>query len=594
MEADEAALVRIQRYLILISKEKIHNHSNDNASTQTLLRIHPDLVKKIKELVQNGFNSVRELRPHLHQHVADMFKTIRTKPDVLNSAFYPSDAVIYAHMHHAMFLQKKEVIDQDVLVESIEDWGKNQYGTFYFRPYQPEGERAKETLLFCHQADYQKELLAKYGDGTCSLDAIYKITKSALPLYFVEVKTNMGYQVIATIVVQHETSQSIAEGLKILLSWNQSWNPASWMTDSNEDEINSVRIVFPNAKTHRCCGVEAKNREIKHTGLKYAAEKSLAGMLKEVVTKYLPSQNITYRKRNAKLSSECREYNSEIPCYLHNRPHKFIRHVLTRLQAAQTDFRRESVYTLCPERGVFQVYSQTSEGGQTYTVNFETPSCSCQDFDKWKYPCKHFAAVFLYTSWSFDKLPKEYRDNPMINIETPVENQLPVLTETEISSELAESNSVRDDIVAIDNSDGRSHALDKNKIDSKKNDKLNGKTLTLTPNQIKKRQASLRKSLRAMIDMSYECESSAALEELGVYLKKSAGILKKSATNKCRTNSSDDDSSYSPDDDTGLTPKSKSSTKKNKKMPTNTKLKEDLVTIAAEPKTRASKRLINL
>ena len=48
------------------------------------------------------------------------------------------------------------------------------------------------------------------------MDVTYKMCKLSLPLFFLVVRTNVGYSVIAEFVVQHEDSQCIAEALGLL------------------------------------------------------------------------------------------------------------------------------------------------------------------------------------------------------------------------------------------------------------------------------------------------------------------------------------------------------------------------------------------
>ena len=57
-----------------------------------------------------------------------------------------------------------------------------------------------ESLLFVYQAKWQQRLLLKYGNELSLIDATYKTTRYALPLFFLVVKTNVDYQVFATFV----------------------------------------------------------------------------------------------------------------------------------------------------------------------------------------------------------------------------------------------------------------------------------------------------------------------------------------------------------------------------------------------------------
>ena len=166
-------------------------------------------------------------------------------------------------------------MDQDNIERRIEKW-RNEKGSssdrFYFRPY-VEGsgaykdmelpdeensddddalyevittaEKQEERLLFVHQTAWQSRLLCRYGQELAFLDATYKTTKYSLPLFFVAVKTNVDYIIVASFIVQDETTASMTEVLSILRQWNPQWNPRHMMTDRCEEEINSIEFVFP-------------------------------------------------------------------------------------------------------------------------------------------------------------------------------------------------------------------------------------------------------------------------------------------------------------------------------------------------------------
>ena len=48
------------------------------------------------------------------------------------------------------------------------------------------------------------------------MDATYKTCKLALPLFFLVVRMNVGYSVVAEFIIQHEDMTSITEALTIL------------------------------------------------------------------------------------------------------------------------------------------------------------------------------------------------------------------------------------------------------------------------------------------------------------------------------------------------------------------------------------------
>lgn len=88
-------------------------------------------------------------------------------------------------------------------------------------------------------------MLAWYGNKIALLDATYRTTKYALPLYFLYVPTNVNYITVATFVLETEDRNSIKEALNILKHWNPEWKPKYFMTDYCDEEITALEDVFP-------------------------------------------------------------------------------------------------------------------------------------------------------------------------------------------------------------------------------------------------------------------------------------------------------------------------------------------------------------
>jgi len=80
----------------------------------------------------------------------------------------------------------------------------------------------------------------------------YKATKYEIPLFFLSVKTNVGYIVVAEFIVSLESAQEIAEALSVLKDWNPKWNPAYFMTDYSEAESIAIEQIFPRAVSYIC------------------------------------------------------------------------------------------------------------------------------------------------------------------------------------------------------------------------------------------------------------------------------------------------------------------------------------------------------
>ncbi|KAL3197487.1 hypothetical protein MRX96_044889 [Rhipicephalus microplus] len=134
-------------------------------------------------------------------------------------------------------------------------------------------------------------------------------------------------------------------------------------------------------------GIEAKYVK------SFSGKRSLTSLIMTVVHGYLPDKEAKFHEAARRQSSAYRQYSENVHAYLHNRPHGFIEHMLRRLVNAEkytpTDMEE------LPIDGVFTVNSERSDD-DLYTVDFTKPSCTCPDFRKQKYPCKH--CTFLSTA----------------------------------------------------------------------------------------------------------------------------------------------------------------------------------------------------
>ena len=108
-----------------------------------------------------------------------------------------------------------------------------------------------QTLLYVNQEQWQQQLLRRYGNTIVLIDATYK-TKYELRMFFVTVKTNVGYTPIADFVVQSETSDQIEEASNVIASWNPDWNPPYFMTDYSDAETTAIDSIFSQCKVYLC------------------------------------------------------------------------------------------------------------------------------------------------------------------------------------------------------------------------------------------------------------------------------------------------------------------------------------------------------
>ncbi|XP_063238953.1 uncharacterized protein LOC134540254 isoform X4 [Bacillus rossius redtenbacheri] len=235
------------RYYIKVCCAESHSHSM--TSSHLSQQINKDLAIEIKRLVNEGITSTREVKLLLQEYVKSKFADNKMLCR-LSKAFFPEDSVIYTHVHRTLFSNKKEQMDQEVLQQTINEWKiQNSDDLFFYRPYEDVGD--VKSLLFCYQSKWQQKLLLRYG-SVCLLDATYKTTKYALPLFFLAVKTNVGYSVVGTFIVQSESTESIAEALKVFQEWLPEWHPQFWMTDFSEAEIGAIDKIFPESTVYLC------------------------------------------------------------------------------------------------------------------------------------------------------------------------------------------------------------------------------------------------------------------------------------------------------------------------------------------------------
>ena len=175
-----------------------------------------------------GVSDVQTMRELLKDFILnDMFAHTSRKPDVLNTAFFPRDRCIANHMYIAATKQKLSCMDQVNLQQRIKEWEQqdperkfsfraskicdggedrlqedlnspncdNSTEISKFNPHQIKSRQFEQKLLYVHQEPWQQDLLKNYSNNISLMDATYKTTKYALPLFFVIVNTNAGYKV---------------------------------------------------------------------------------------------------------------------------------------------------------------------------------------------------------------------------------------------------------------------------------------------------------------------------------------------------------------------------------------------------------------
>ena len=258
----------VNKYYIRLPTEEAHHKCHPTKGAMGFSqRIHPELIAKIQEMVSAGITDAVQVQRLLRHHVYHYMCVSNPLPDPNDRAYHPAIDDIRNHINRARQVLKLSVIDQENAIKKIEQWKElSPESKFVFRPYRGKtGTDAKhesldntldssleKNLLWVHQEPWQQQLMLKYRNTISLMDATYKTTRYELPLFFISVRTNTGYCVVADFIVQSESAACIEEALGVLRTWNPNWKPNFFMTDYSEAEIAALEASFPGTIVYLC------------------------------------------------------------------------------------------------------------------------------------------------------------------------------------------------------------------------------------------------------------------------------------------------------------------------------------------------------
>ena len=248
-------------YVQLPSHEAHENHEVGNLGDLLAQPIHEKVVEKIYDLVSEGMVNPRLIRQVLKDYVKYvLFQDEEIEVDECNNSYFPELQTIADHVRLALRVQRLGRLDQEALSDLVDQWKiSHPNRSVFFRPQpaankdeKPAENEDESHFLFVHQEQWQKRLLHRYGQELVFLDATYKTTKYALPLFFLCVQTNVGYLPVAEFIIYHETTEAIKEALDQIKSWNPGWNPPYGMADYDDAEIGAMEEAFPGMIVYIC------------------------------------------------------------------------------------------------------------------------------------------------------------------------------------------------------------------------------------------------------------------------------------------------------------------------------------------------------
>jgi len=162
-----------------------------------------------------------------------------------------------------------------------------------------------------------------------------------------------------------------------------------------------------------------------------------------------------YVQLNVQYSDEYRQYNTDLPEFLRNRPRDFVLHVSSRWTSATT-YSSKKVKEL--DTGRFVVDSEERRHVK-YLVrlgdNRDMPHCQCYDWSKYHWPCKHILAVFQNSEYTWDSLSPLYRDSPFFTLDTELMSATPTYDRVVDDSAAPHADAVADDAVSAGSQDGQ-------------------------------------------------------------------------------------------------------------------------------------------
>ena len=200
----------------------------------------------VEQLVDDGVQRVSEMCRNVCRFVRELFGD-NPLPKQTNRRFYPSRQDLSGLMHRRRCSNLRGLLDQEQVQANIAEYQKqNPKDSWFFRPSSSSEDEnvSSERLLLVHQTEWQQRLLLRYGQELVFLDATYRTTRYAIPLFFLCVHTNDGYVVVAIVLLEREDSASLAEALEVLKQQNPNWNPKGFMVDASEMEIAAINAAF--------------------------------------------------------------------------------------------------------------------------------------------------------------------------------------------------------------------------------------------------------------------------------------------------------------------------------------------------------------
>lgn len=190
--------------------------------------------------VSDGIIAVPNVRKALRRFVhKNLCKEGEVFPSPYDRSYYPTRQDISNHVHKllakgkfsnlielwkkdhptAKFMYRMFTVEEADVIKSIKlphGYKISTSDECNVDDVEDESNNSSNRFLFIHMEQWQQKLLIKYGNTLSLIDATYKTTEYAMPLFLLCVRTNTGYATVSEFIVQDETAASISEALSII------------------------------------------------------------------------------------------------------------------------------------------------------------------------------------------------------------------------------------------------------------------------------------------------------------------------------------------------------------------------------------------
>ena len=246
--------IELQRFIVVFLPRYHEGHEIGHSSASCVSRSwHPDVRARLTSLLIDGIRDPDEMMILLKQYVEiSLCATYVTKPHVDDRRYYPLRTDIRNAI--AYDLKEKKILvkpNEDQLTELIQQWAEIDPpdGHIFFRPSTFSAVEGQQNLLLVYQSTNQCHLMQRYGSELLFVD---ESTTRGIPVFFLSVKTNCVYQVVAFFLLTVSNVASITEGLAMVKNWNPDTEPRFVMCDKDEKHFAAVQAIWPDAHLLLC------------------------------------------------------------------------------------------------------------------------------------------------------------------------------------------------------------------------------------------------------------------------------------------------------------------------------------------------------